>query len=65
MPHTCENWLGLVNSCIYYVWQTCEIHQALPHSVDFKAPRVIYVHQQKWYSLLKQQNYDTNSNDKY
>ena len=47
MPQTCENWLGLVNSCIYYVWQTCEIHQALPHSGDFKAPRVIYVHQHK------------------
>ena len=23
---------------IYYVGQTCEIHQVLPYSVDFKAP---------------------------
>ena len=25
MPKTCENWLGLVNSCIYYVHQTHKI----------------------------------------
>ena len=38
MPETCENWLGLVNSCIYYVCQTHEIYQVVPYSVDFKAP---------------------------
>ena len=38
MPKTCENWLGLVNSYIFYVNQTCEIYQVLPYSVDFKAP---------------------------
>ena len=32
MPETCENWLCLVNSCIYYVYQTCEIYQVLPYS---------------------------------
>ena len=35
MPETCENWLGLVNSCLYYVHQTYEIYQALPYSVDW------------------------------
>ena len=34
-----ENWLGLVNNCIYYACQTCEICQVLPYSVDFKSPR--------------------------
>ena len=24
MPETCENWLSLVNSCIYYAHQTFE-----------------------------------------
>ena len=38
MPETCENRLGLVNSCIYYAQQTCETYQVLPYSVDFKAP---------------------------
>ena len=38
MPETCENWPGLVNSCIYYAHQTHEIYQVLPSSVDFKAP---------------------------
>ena len=33
MPMMCENWLGLVNSYIYYAWQTCEICQVLPYSV--------------------------------
>ena len=37
MPDTCENWLGLVNSCVYYAHQTHEIYQILPYSVDFKA----------------------------
>ena len=26
---TCENWLGLVNSCVYYAYQACGIHQVL------------------------------------
>ena len=38
MPETCENWLSLVNSCIYYAHQTGEIYQLLHYSVDFKAP---------------------------
>ena len=42
MPEICENWLGLVNSCVYYAHQTREIHQVLPFSVDFKALRDIY-----------------------
>ena len=28
MPGTCENWLCLVNSCIYYAHQTLDIYQA-------------------------------------
>ena len=27
MPETCENWLGLVNICVYYAHQTREIDQ--------------------------------------
>ena len=42
MPETCENWLGLVNSCVYYACQTCEIYHVLPYSVDFKAPGDTY-----------------------
>ena len=38
MSETCENWLGFVNSCIYYACQTHEIYQVLPYSLDFKAP---------------------------
>ena len=26
MVETCEKWLGLVNSCIFYARQTCEIY---------------------------------------
>ena len=29
MPETCENWLGLVNSCVYNSRQTREIYQVL------------------------------------
>ena len=29
MVKNCENWLGLVNSCIYYARQIREINQAL------------------------------------
>ena len=39
MPEASENWLRLVNSCVYYAHQTHEIYQVLPYSVDFKAPR--------------------------
>ena len=43
MPETCENWLSLVNSCIYYTYQTHEIYrQVQPYSVDFKAPEEIH-----------------------
>ena len=38
MLETCENWLGFVNSYIYYAYQTHEIYQVLPYSVDLKAP---------------------------
>ena len=30
MPEICENWLGLVNICIYYAGHTREIYQVLP-----------------------------------
>ena len=36
MPKTCENWLGLVKSCVYYAHQTRGIYQLLSYSVDFK-----------------------------
>ena len=38
MLKICENWLGLVNSCVYCAQQTHKIYQVLPYSVDFKAP---------------------------
>ena len=49
MPETCENWLGLVNSCVYYVHQseTQEIYQVLLYSVDFKAPQELWNQQSK------------------
>ena len=42
MPGTCENWLSLVNSCVYSARQTREIYQVLPYSVDFKAPAELW-----------------------
>ena len=39
---TLENWLDLVNSCIYYAHQTHKIYQVQPYSVDFKAPRELW-----------------------
>ena len=48
MPETCENWLGLVNSCVYYGSQTREIYQVLPYSVDGKAPG------ERWNPLVRQ-----------
>ena len=38
MPKTCENWLSLVNSCIYYAHQTHEINHVLSYSMDFETP---------------------------
>ena len=37
MPETCENKLDLVNSCVYFAYQTTDIYQIMPYSVDFKA----------------------------
>ena len=42
MLETCENWLSIVNRCIYHAYQTHEIYQVLPYSVDFKAPRELW-----------------------
>ena len=39
--------LRLVNICIYYARQTCEIYQVLPYSVGFRAPV------KPWYSRSK------------
>ena len=38
MPETCENWLSLVNSCVYLSHRTRDISQVLPYSVHSKAP---------------------------
>ena len=32
------NLTGLVDSCVYYAFQTREIYQVLPYSMNFKAP---------------------------
>ena len=50
MSETCENWLGIVNSCIYYASQTREIYQVLPYSVNFRAPGEL------WNPLSKTEN---------
>ena len=42
MPETCENWLGLVNSCVYHASHAREIYKVLPYSVDFKAPQELW-----------------------
>ena len=42
MLKACENWLSLVNSCIYYACQTNEIYQVKSYSVDFKAPKKLW-----------------------
>ena len=31
MPETCENWLGLVDNCIYYACYIHEIYLVLPY----------------------------------
>ena len=54
MPETCENWLSLVNNCVYYAHQTHVIYQLLPYSVDFKAPWELWfeIHGEKQYSAV-------------
>ena len=42
MPQTCENWLGFVNSCVYYARQTREIYHVLPYPMDAKALRELW-----------------------
>ena len=42
MPETCENWLGLVYSCIHYACRIHEIYQLLSYSVDFKTPMELW-----------------------
>ena len=39
MRVTYENWLGLINSCIYYDGHIHEMYQVQPYSIDCKAPR--------------------------
>ena len=41
IPGTCENWLDLVNSFVYYARQSRKIDQVMPYSVAFKAPRAL------------------------
>ena len=43
MPETCEIWLSLVNSCLYYARQTGEIYRVLSCSVDFKASGIFAI----------------------
>ena len=38
MPETCENWLCLIDSCVYYARQIRVIYQVLPFTVDSKLP---------------------------
>ena len=52
LNETCENWLGLVNNCIYYADQTYEIYQVLLYSVDFKAPGDIWNPLSDWWISL-------------
>ena len=39
MPETCENWLVLVNSCVYYARHTRETYQALAWFSGFQSSR--------------------------
>ena len=55
MPETSDNWLGLVNSCIYYAYQIHEIYQVLSYSVDFKAPGELWNPQGK--AVLSQRSF--------
>ena len=49
MLKTCENSLILVNSCVYFAYQTCEIYQVLPYTEDFEAPREFEIHRVRQY----------------
>ena len=49
MPEICENWLGLVNICVYYARPTREIYQALYYVVNLKAPVSFEIHWVKQY----------------
>ena len=49
MPKAWENWLGLVNSLVYYVRQTRKNYLVLPYPVDFKAPGSFKIHWVKQY----------------
>ena len=48
MPETRENWLNLVNSCVYYAHQTRGMYQVLLYSVDFQAPSELIFDSGKW-----------------
>ena len=49
MPEICENWLGLVNICVYCARPTRKIYQALHYVVDLKAPVSFEIHWVKQY----------------
>ena len=49
MPETCENWLGVANSCVYYAPQSHKIYQVLSYPVDFKLPESFEIHGVKQY----------------
>ena len=51
MPKTCENWLGLVNSYIYYAYQTCKIYQELPYWIS-KLPGSYEIHWVRHYLVI-------------
>ena len=54
MPDNCENWLGLINTDVYYACQNRQIYQMLPYSMDYKAPSVEYkAHGELWNWLIK------------
>ena len=42
MTETCEYRLGHVNGSVYCARETREMYQALPDSVDFKAPEELW-----------------------
>ena len=50
MSETCENCLGLVNSCVYYVRQTHEIYQILFYWI-WKLPVSFAIHRVRQYLL--------------
>ena len=58
MLQTCQNWLGIVNSCVYCAHHTREIYQVLPYSVDFKAPEDLWIQLSK--TVLSKCSYTSN-----